>query len=137
MKGLAFLFSAVALALGIYSAWRVTELQRGMESFENEVRAEIVKVKIAADAGATRSELLAAAREHSQKAEQLMRRGDLEAAKRELARSIEIVERAKRPGLGSDGSAAEVRHAWESVRREATRLWQEFAKEGVKEAGKR
>ena len=134
MRGLALLFSMAALALAGYSAWQVTDLRRDMTSFKNEVRAEIVKVKVAADAGPTRDELLSAARQHSQRAADLMKHGDVEGAKRELAAGQECLERAGGSSLA--GAKGEVSRAWESVRREVSQLWKEFAEQSVKEARK-
>ena len=134
MRGLALLFSMAALALAGYSAWQITDLRRDMTSFKSEVRAEIVKVKVATDAGPTRDELLSAAREHSQRAAELMRHGDIEGAKRELAAGQDCLERAGESRLA--GAKGEVSRAWESVRREVSQLWQEFAAQSVKEAKK-
>ena len=136
IRGLALLFSTAALVLALYSAWQVSEMQRDMTFFKNEVRAEIVKVKIAADAGPTRGELLGAAREHSHRAEELMKHGDIEGAKRELSAGQECLERAGRPTSSLDGAGSEITRAWDSVQRRVARLWREFAEQTVKEATK-
>ena len=128
------LFSMAALALAAYGAWQITDLRRDMISFKNEVRAEIVKVRVAADAGPTRGELLSAARQHSQRAAELMRHGDVEGAKGELEASQDCLERAG--GSSLVGAKGEVSKAWESVRREVGQLWKEFAEQSVKEARK-
>ena len=129
MKALTLFLAVAALTVSIYNAWQAASLRNEMKAFKNEIRAEVSKMKAEAKKVPNRQDLLAEARNHAQKAAELLKRGNIEAAREALALGEKALKQAGNPGsLGG----VDLTSAFDSAKREVTKIWNEFAEQGLK-----
>ncbi len=129
MKALALLLAVAALTVSVYSAWQIASLRSEMHSFKTEIRAEVSKMKAEAHKKPNRQDLLAEARSHTQKAAELLKRGNIAAAREELALGEKALREA---GRTESSGGIDLTSALDSAKREFSKIWNEFAQQGLK-----
>ncbi|HOJ21949.1 MAG TPA: hypothetical protein PLY56_10465 [Armatimonadota bacterium] len=107
----------VALGLSLYSFLEVRRLRTEVVS----LRAEVSTKKEEDSREARSRELLKSAEEHSKRAQELIRKGDIEGARREMRKGMELVTESAQISSGND-LAVQVREGAEGMLRRIEEL---------------
>ena len=107
----------VALGLSLYSFLEVRRLRTEVVS----LRAEVSTKKEEDSREARSRELLKSAEEHSKRAQELIRKGDIEGARREMRQGMELVTESAQISSGND-LAVQVREGAEGMLRRIEEL---------------
>lgn len=111
MKQFGLLIALVALVLGLYNAWQLSQIKDQMRALRAK-SATVAKAAQPDEPGV--QELLARAQNHSAKAKQLMAKGDSKAARAEMQKSLEALRKAE--GIASAQTNG-LRDTFESARK--------------------
>lgn len=134
MRRLSFMFLILVLAGIVYNYYQIVQVRKELRAIGQEVVVVESNQRVLVS-GSELADILAEAKEHSERAGDLLSKGRTKQAKAELDKSLQLIEKALK--LSEDGSV-DLQHAvgqaLSRIRAEAEKAWRDFSSEAKKES---